>query len=268
LQVTCFREVSMSMSAVSPNAPVRPDQTPNAERFTVRSYQPPDRDSIRDLCCQTGFLGQPIDPVFEDRELFADFLTDYYLTCEPDSAFVITVDDAVKGYLLGCRFPRRHQIFSVRHSVSLGVKALFRLPRYHAASRGYIRWIALNAWREVPDAPRDVGHFHMNFLPQLKRVMVFRAVLERYLRFLADQSVKRISAQMVTFDERRTLHLFERYGFQVLNRSRISKFQQFTPEAVYLSTIVKDIVEKDGRVLYQVASGVQHPNSESPANAD
>ena len=263
----------MLMSPASPNAerqtPNAERQTPNAERFVVRPYRPADREAIRDLCCRTGFLGKPIDPVFEDRELFADFLTDYYLTCEPDSAFVVTIDDAVKGYLLGCRFPRRHQIFSVRQSFSLGAKALFRLPRYQAESRRYIRWIALNAWREVPDAPRDVGHFHVNFLTEAKRIAVFRAVLEHYLRFLADHRVQQISAQMVTFDERRTLHLFERYGFRVLNRSRISKFQQFTSESVYLSTIVKDIVEKGGRVLYQVAPGTNRTdNSGSRTDAD
>jgi hypothetical protein len=256
----------MPMSAASPNAE---RQTPNAERFdfVVRAYQPSDREAIRDLCCRTGFLGKPIDPVFEDRELFADFLTDYYLTCEPDSAFIITIDNAVVGYLLGCRFPRRHQIFSVRHSVSLGAKAVFRLPRYKAESRRYIRWIALNAWREVPDAPREIGHFHMNFLPEARRLAVFREVLERYLRFLADQGVKQISAQMVTFDERRTLHLFERYGFRVLNRSQISKFERFTSESVYLSTIIKDIVERDGRVLYQVVPGTHRALSGSQTDA-
>ena len=255
----------MSMSAASPNAE---RQTPNAERFSfaVRAYQPFDREAVRDLCCRTGFLGKPIDPVFEDRELFADFLTDYYLTCEPDSAFIVTVDDAVVGYLLGCRFPRKHQIFSVRQSVSLGAKALFRLPRYKAESRRYIRWIALNAWREVPDAPRDVGHFHMNFLREVKRVAVFREVLERYLRFLSNHGVKQISAQMVTFDERRTLYLFERYGFRVLNRSRISTFERFTSDPVYLSTIVKEIVEKDGRVLYQVAPGAHRANAQTDAH--
>jgi len=236
--------------------------------FTIREYQPKDRQTIRGLCCQTGFLGGPIDPVFEDRDLFADFLTDYYLLCEPDSAFVVTVDNAVKGYLLGCRFPRRHQIFTIRQSVSLGAKALFRLPRYKAESRRYIRWIALNAWREVPDAPRNVGHFHMNFLPEVKRIAVFREVLERYLRFLANHGVKQISAQMVTFDERRTLHLFERYGFRVLNRSQISKFERFTSESVYLSTIIKDIVEKDGRVLYQVVPGTHRALSGSQTDAD
>jgi hypothetical protein len=49
------------------------------KEFQVRRYRPSDRDSVRALCCETGFLGSAIDPVFEDRELFADFLTDYYL---------------------------------------------------------------------------------------------------------------------------------------------------------------------------------------------
>jgi hypothetical protein len=231
--------------------------------FTVREYQSADREVVRDLCCRTGFLGKPIDPVFEDRELFADFLTDYYLTCEPDSAFVVTINDEIKGYLLGCRFPRRHQLFSIRQGIALTAKALIRFSRYKAESRRYIRWIVSNAWREVPAAPKCVGHFHMNFLPELKRLAVFRALLEHYLRFLADHSVKQISAQMVTFDDRRTLHLFERYGFRVLNRSRISKFQRFTSEPVYLSTIVKDILEKNGRVLYQVAPGARRANSKS-----
>jgi hypothetical protein len=263
LQTLFFREVSILMSPASPNAERR---TLNAERFTVRSYQPEDRDAIRDLCCRTGFLGQPIDPVFEDRDLFADFLTDYYLTREPDSAFVVTIDGMVKGYLLGCRFPHRHQRFSVFHSVPLAAKALLRFPRYNAESRRFIQWIALNSWREVPDAPRNIGHFHINFLPELKRIAVIRAVLEHYLRFLSDHDVKQISAQMVTFDDRRTLGLFERYGFKVLNRCRISKFERFTSKPVYLTTIIKDVVEKGDRVFYQVAthSRARPRSSESP----
>ena len=35
----------------------------------IRRYTAADREVVRRLCCETGFLGQPIDPVFEDREL-------------------------------------------------------------------------------------------------------------------------------------------------------------------------------------------------------
>jgi hypothetical protein len=234
--------------------------------FIVREYRPTDREAVRDLCCLTGFLGKPIDPVFEDRDLFASFLTDYYLKCEPESAFVVTVNGTIKGYLLGCRYPRRHQIFSLVHSIALAAKALVRYPGYNSESRLFIRWIALNSWREVPDAPRHLGHFHVNFLPGLKSIAALRAVLERYLRFLADHGVKQISAQMVTFDDRRTLGLFERYGFKVLNRSRISKFERFTSEPVYLTTIIKDVVEKGDRVFYQVSPHARSraENSKSP----
>jgi hypothetical protein len=75
---------------------MEPSAHPTA-RFTVRQYQPADRDAVRDLCCRTGFLGNAVDPVFEDGDLFASFLTDYYLECEPDSVFVVTVGDAIKG---------------------------------------------------------------------------------------------------------------------------------------------------------------------------
>ena len=45
----------------------------------IRPYQPSDRKAVRHLCCETGYLGGRIDPVFEDRELFADYLTKYYI---------------------------------------------------------------------------------------------------------------------------------------------------------------------------------------------
>jgi len=35
--------------------------------FTIRSYRPTDRGAVRRLCCQTGFLGEPIDPVYQDH---------------------------------------------------------------------------------------------------------------------------------------------------------------------------------------------------------
>jgi hypothetical protein len=49
----------------------------NDKGFTIRSYRDSDREAVRGLCCQTGFLGEPIDPVYEDRELYADYLTTY-----------------------------------------------------------------------------------------------------------------------------------------------------------------------------------------------
>ena len=218
--------------------------------FQVRRYRASDRDSVRALCCDTGFLGSAIDPVFEDRELFADFFTDYYLRHEPDSAFVVIKDDSVQGYLLGSRYPFRHQYQSVWQNFANGGKVVRRYFGYRPESRRYIHWLISRAWREVPAAPRTIGHFHINLLPAAKSIQVCRQLLETYLRHLYDHGVKQVHAQMVTFDGRRGFKLFERYGFKVLNQSEITKYRRFTTQTVYLCTLVKNLEEQSDRLLY------------------
>ena len=227
--------------------------------FVVRRYTSSDRAAVRQICCQTGFLGQPIDQVFEDRELFADFFTDYYLRFEPDAAFVLTVEGSVRGFLLGCRYPLRYQLFSAVQGVLLAAKILARYRGYKPETKRYLWWIVRNARREVPPAPRRIGHFHVNFLPQVKSIAAFRAILENFLRFLADQKVAQISAQMVTFEDRRGFALLERYGFRVLNRSEITKFKEFTNRTVYLSTILREVPQGQERIIRPIWKNAENP---------
>ena len=60
-------------------------------------------------CCATGFLGNPMDHVYEDRELFADFLTTYYIDHEPESCFLFEVNGEICRYLLESRKPPQNQ---------------------------------------------------------------------------------------------------------------------------------------------------------------
>src|SRR5438093_8258122 len=123
-------------------------------KLLIRNFERRDRDAVRRLCCETGFLGKPIDPVFEDRELFANFLTGYYTDWEPESAFVLETGGEVKGYLLGSRRPLRHQLYSIYQNVVLFFRAMARYRGYSAASRRFVHWILCHGWREVPAAPR------------------------------------------------------------------------------------------------------------------
>src|SRR5436305_11693448 len=103
----------------------------DASQYSIRSYRATDRVAVRKLCCATGFLGDPIDPVFHDRELFADFLTTYYTDHEPESSYVLEVDGEIRGYLLGSRNPLRRQVFSFSHTMFLFFRALCRYRRYN-----------------------------------------------------------------------------------------------------------------------------------------
>src|SRR5690349_14905436 len=109
------------------------------KNFASRKYRPSDRDIVRQLCCETGLLGTPIDPVFEDREIFADYLTAYYTDWEPESAFVLEVDGEVKGYLLGSRLPLRQQAHSAVQNIALAARVFARYRNYNEASKKFIQ---------------------------------------------------------------------------------------------------------------------------------
>ena len=211
--------------------------------ITIRNFERRDRSIVRHLCCETGFLGNPIDPVFEDRELFADFLTGYYTDWEPESAFVLEMNGEVKGYLLGSRKPIRQQCYNVYQNAALFLRAMFRYLRYNAASRRFVHWILMHGWREVPATPRRTAHFHINLLPEARNIPTTRALMDAYLKYLHAHGEKRVYGQMVTFESRRGSKMFERYGFRVIDRAEISKYKWLHPEPVFLCTVIKNLDE-------------------------
>jgi hypothetical protein len=210
-------------------------------KFEIRRYEPADREAIRRLCCETGFLGNAIDPVFEDRELFADYLTRYYTDAEPESAFVVVVNGDVRGYLLGSRRPFRQQAFNFVNNLRLLGKGLFRYPRYNTASKKFVRWILTQAWREVPAAPRRTAHFHFNVLPDARKLASTRALTEAYFDHLRAHGETRVYGQIVVFEDRRGAAVFERYGYRVINKKEITKYRDVHAEKVYLCTVLKEL---------------------------
>ncbi len=209
--------------------------------IVIRPYAPRDRDAIRRLCCETGFLGKPIDHVFQDRELFADYLTAYYTDVEPESSFVIEQDGVVKGYLLGSRRPLRQQWHGFFHNIRLFFAGLRRYPTYNRATRDFIGWILRNSWREVPAAPRRTAHFHFNVLPEAQSVAGTHALINAYFEYLRAHGEKAVFGQLVTFESRRGSKLLERFGFRVIEKKEITKYRGKHPEPVYLTTVIKEL---------------------------
>lgn len=209
--------------------------------FTIRSYRSTDRAAVRRLCCQTGFLGEPIDPVYQDHELFANFLTSYYTDYEPESSFVLEVEGELCGYLLGSRKPLRNQLYAFLQNIWLFLRVLVRYRNYNQRSRRFVRWMISHGWREVPAAPRRTPHFHINLLPDARKVATTRALLSAYFSYLYRSGEKRVYGQIVTFESRRGEKMFERYGFRVMNRAEITKYKSLHPESVYLSTVIKNL---------------------------
>jgi len=209
----------------------------------VRKYRPEDREAVRRICCDTGLLGRPIDPVFQDRELFADYLTSYYTDAEPESSFVLELNGRVSGYLLGSRQHARRQKFEQRLLLNITMKGFWRLlsHRYNKATRRYIWWLLFCGWREVPEAPRNVPHFHINLLPEARSVSDTYRLIQSYLNYLVECGETKVYGQMVVQEGKRSVRMFARYGWSVLNSSEITKYREHQSKPVYLYTVTKDL---------------------------
>ena len=68
-----------------------------------------------------------------------------------------------------------------------------------------------------------------------------RALMSAYLSYLYRCGENRVYGQIVTFESRRGEKMFERYGFNVLDRAEVTKYKALYPESVYLSTVVKNL---------------------------
>ncbi|MEF3168123.1 MAG: GNAT family acetyltransferase [Deltaproteobacteria bacterium] len=210
----------------------------------IRPYRPDDREDIRRICCETGFMGNPIDPIFSDRRAFADFFTNYYTFWEPESCFVAVAEGQVIGYLTGCL---RHLLHPWAQGAIFMGKIVPRVAynllrgRYDARSRDFILWTVKRAFFETPKKPRNSAHFHINLLPEWRNGTASRRLVFTFLEAAKRRGARRVYGQIQTFEDRRHPCVFERYGFQFLDRRQITKFAPDVKMAVYVSTYVKEL---------------------------
>lgn len=210
---------------------------------TIRPYRPEDRDAVRHVCCETGFMGNPIDPIFSDRELFADFFTGYYTDYEPESALVAIDDETgqLVGYLLGCL---RYRYNAFRQNLLIATRVVpravirFLSGRYDRQSRRFLYWVVFRSSGQTPKSVPRAAHFHFNLLPAHRNGRVGRTLLFTYVDHAAARGARAIYGQMQVQDDRRTRG-FERYGFQLMEKRRITKFEQYFEKPVYVATLCK-----------------------------
>jgi GNAT superfamily N-acetyltransferase len=136
----------------------------------IRLYRPEDRDRVRLIAFQTGYMGEPIDWYWRDQQTFADLITRYYTDREPESLFVAELDGTVMGYLTGCVESRR--------AIGAATREIRRMIRRGAFFRPAIASFFWNSIfdlvrdRRAPEEmlidPRWPAHLHIDLLPEIR----------------------------------------------------------------------------------------------------
>lgn len=214
------------------------------ETACIRSYQPTDRDSVCQLCCDTGFLGQPVDLLFRDRDLFAELFTKPYLDYEPECGFVAEAEGRVVGYLLGS--VRRHfewlQMFA---GFQTATKMIGRLAMGHYAnhprSKKFIRWLFTSGLSEQPKHPAGAAHLHFNIDQRHRGRGIAARLWKAYQERLREVGVSKCYGAFFSCPKRRPEAAYGRYGFTVYDRRRTTLFEPEISDPVEVVCVCKDV---------------------------
>ena len=208
----------------------------------IRPYSPTDRRAVRDICCDTGFMGRPIDPIYRDRDAFADFFTRYYTDLEPENALVALDGEIVVGYLLGAldynRCDRRRWWLLLSRTAPKVALRILTL-RYDKPSLKFLAWFLFRAARETPKSIPDAAHFHVNLLQKYRTGVAGRRLIFQFVNRLANLGHKGVYGQIQVYESRRAEKVFNRYGFKFVDKRQITKFEDYLENPVWVATVYK-----------------------------
>jgi hypothetical protein len=224
--------------------PLRPDNFDGAgpHAFSLlqvgcRQYLEPDREEVRRICCDTGFLGNPVDPLFQDRELFADLFTNAYLDYEPEWTLVADRGGLVAGYLTGSVAPGFNRNL-MRSGFQTACKMLKRLVtgkyRHHPRSEQFVRWVLTRGLMEQPSHPEGAAHLHLNLERPLRWGAVARRLLATFESMILAAGINHYYAKFFSCPKRNPEHLYDRLGFQVYSRTETTIFQPEIADRVHI----------------------------------
>lgn len=213
------------------------------KNIAIRNYRPEDGQKVMELCADTGFLGKPIESLFEDRKWFADLNTKYYLNYEPDSCFVAEADGEFIGYVLGCRKPTQFTlVFYFLIAIPLFLKALFKciIRQYSPRSQKFIFRLITRGIRERPRRPRGCGHLHINIKEGYRGYGIGRSLVEALFFYFLSLGITKVYGELTFVESRQTEDLYTREGFMIYDKKTTTIWGKNLGKT-YLMTVLVDI---------------------------
>jgi GNAT superfamily N-acetyltransferase len=200
----------------------------DGENVIVRRYKPEDRAAIRRICCDTGFLGNPIETIFTDREIFADLFTNPYLDYGSDWAWVADDGGHVVGYLLGS-VSRSFNYALMYSGLQTTVKMITRAAKgcyaTHPRSRHFIRWLLTSGYREQPKHPDKAAHLHLNVEKSHRGHGLGLRLWRAFEQQLENAGIRTCYGAFFSRPRRRPEAVYSRMGFSVFDRKATTIFQ-------------------------------------------
>ena len=213
------------------------------EDAVIRAYRRDDRKAVRDIACNTAFMGEPADVFFDDREILSDFLTLYYTDYEPESSFVAEARGEVIGYLIGARDVRSlRKVYALAIAPRLLLRAFLRGAIFKRKNlRFFISLLRsfIKAEFDSPDPSETYqATLHINIKPDFRGKDIGSKLIERYLSYLKGLNISGVHVSTLSG---KAVNFFESNGFEVLNKRKRSYFRHVLNRDIWCTILGRRI---------------------------
>ncbi len=157
--------------------------------FHIRPYMPADLPHLYRVCLLTGDSGADASQLYRDPELLGHFYAAPYAVCEPDLTFVLTDEQGVCGYVLGCRDSFMFAAWMEAHWLP-PLRQKYPLPPENDTSRD-AAMIRLIHKGYVPSSLSNEypAHLHIDLLPRAQGQGLGRKLMEVFLNRLRELGI-------------------------------------------------------------------------------
>jgi len=221
--------------------------------YQIRQYRPEDEDAVLEICADTGFLGEPVDKIFSDRELFVSIVRGYYLRKEPQHTFVAEVDKKVVGYITGSLNQHinlsmfKHGIVPVILAI---IKQLSGRYRKNPQNKKFIWWILTKALFQTPKNPKHAVHAHFNIKKGYRHSGIGNALIKTTIIQLSPKllakKINRLYGIVFTHGKK-TLEYFKNAGFEIYDKKKSDMHGLDNVYAVCITAKITDLLARKNR---------------------
>lgn len=210
----------------------------------IRPFEKKDKQSIRDICADTGLWGKPIDPVFQDRNLFAKLIVDPYLKLEPEHALVVEDKGKVVGYMISSMkkdFGIKSKIQIAGLGAIMGLKFISGKYSNHAPSKNFVKWSFTQAMSQELNHPKNAAHLHLNMLEDYRNINLGKKLLNEFEQMAKASNHTRYYGEVFSSNNRRFESLYNRLGFEIVDKKRCTIFGDAIKDDIYAMCITKKL---------------------------
>ncbi|MHB8281137.1 MAG: GNAT family N-acetyltransferase [Candidatus Humimicrobiaceae bacterium] len=206
-----------------------------SKEITIREYKREDRAPLREIACDTAFMGEPAEKFFTGREFIADFLTRYHTDYEPQSVFIAEKEGKVIGYLSGAKNEKTMDLVFIFKVLPAAVlKLIFKGYIFKKNNFLFILFNIYSFFKGEFYAPAFIRKdypaiMHINIDKNYRRYGIGNSLIEAYLSYLIKEKIKGIH---LTTQSEKSFKFFEKIGFKIIYETKRSYFKHIFKKSI------------------------------------